>query len=260
MRGAEFVGPGVQVHRVLLDSGRPALLVNPERRLWLPWGRSPGEPGNWPLGGEVRWEALYRPAWSCWRPERVLLRPSRWLSDTGRWCELRLGFAMLAVKLTKAEGSPVYVVTLGQGAPKLVPRMPSIWEQKDARLADMDQAVQEQQRMNVLDRETRASAPADCAPLIAPPASPFDWESALPNNEAFRHWVQNGERITGLILGTTVYRQDGHRFVVMSGLYGLEGGPFWTFPLPEKYGDDPGLAAAALRNELCQKYRGQPSA
>ena len=150
-------------------------------------------------------------------------------------------------------------MTLGQGAPKLVPRMPSIWEQKDARLADMDQAVQEKQRMNALDRETRASAPADCAPPIAPPASPFDWESALPNNEAFRHWVQDGERITGLILGTTVYRQAGHRFVVMSGLYGLEGGPFWTFPLPMKYGEDPGLAAATFRNELCQKWRGQPS-
>lgn len=256
MQGAEFQISNGQIHQVLLGHGDRSLIVEDERERWLPWGRSPDEPGSWPLGGEVRWEDIYRPAWSCWRPKRVLIRPDRWLSDTGRWCDLRLGFAILAVVLTKAETYPVYVVSLGHGAPKLVPRMPNRQAQADARLADMSRALDVEQRMRTLDREARAVVSTLVqAPIPIEPALPFDWCSAVPQSEAFRHWVQAGERITDLILGLTVYRQSRYRFVIMSGLYGLEGGPFWTFHLPKRYGKDPGHAALALRDELNGRSR-----
>lgn len=94
---------------------------------WLPWGRRPEEPGDWPSGGVATWSAIYRPAWQRWAPERVLLRPQRWRSSTGSWAGLRPGFAILALRLQKARATPLYVVTLDGGAPKLMPRVAE-WE------------------------------------------------------------------------------------------------------------------------------------
>ncbi len=64
-----------------------------------------------------------RPTWQRWAPERVLLRPSRWRASNGRWSTLRPGFAILALRLQRAPGTPLYVVVLDGGAPKLMPRV-----------------------------------------------------------------------------------------------------------------------------------------
>lgn len=251
MRGAEFMVP-TGVRQVLLSTGRPTLLVDPHRWTWLPWGRRLGEPGAWPEGGVVRWEALYRPTWSRWAPQKLLLWPRRWMADSGLWVDLPPGWAILAVKLSKAPGPPVYVVTLDQGAPKLVPRMLNRpVKEVEFSMACHRDALQ-RAHMDSLDHAMRSSMPFAEAPPRAPPAPgpPFDWESAGPDNEPFLRWVRSGERITGLILGCTAYRRGGHRFAVYSGLSGLPGGPFWCFPLPERFGEDPSQAVLALRAEL----------
>lgn len=126
MDGAEFLTRAgvVQVHQATPGA---QLLLDPLRGTWLPWGRRPEEPGDWPAGGVATWSTIYRPAWQRWAPERVLLRPQRWRSSPGSWAGLRPGFVILALKLQKAPTTPLYVVTLDGGAPKLMPRVAE-WE------------------------------------------------------------------------------------------------------------------------------------
>lgn len=123
MDGAEFEVLKQGTVRVLQEEPGARLLMDPGRRTWLPWGRHPQELGDWPAGGEAAWSAIYRPTWQRWAPERVLLRPSRWRASNGRWSTLRPGFAILALMLQRAPGTPLYVVVLDGGAPKLMPRV-----------------------------------------------------------------------------------------------------------------------------------------
>jgi len=68
----------------------------------------------------------------------------------------------------------------------------------------------------------------------------YPWETASPQDPRFKNWVQGGERVTHLVINTTVYRRDGQRFVIYGG---PEGGTYW---LPEEYGEDPVQAAHKL--------------
>lgn len=71
----------------------------------------------------------------------------------------------------------------------------------------------------------------------------FPWEVGEPHDPRFKAWVQSGERLTDLVLGLTVYRREGQRFVILSS-----GGVHW---IPEsQYGDDPVLAAQRKAAEL----------
>lgn len=140
MDGAEFL-TRAGVVQVLQAAAGAQLLLDPFRGTWLPWGRRPEEPGDWPAGGVATWSSIYRPAWQRWAPERVLLRPQRWRSSTGSWAGLRPGFAILALKLQKAPATPLYVVTLDGGAPKLMPRIAE-WEANREALERAEEARQ----------------------------------------------------------------------------------------------------------------------
>lgn len=141
MDGAEFL-TRAGVVRVLQEAPGAQLLVDSVRGTWLPWGRRPGDPGDWPAGGVATWSTIYRPTWQRWDPERVLLRPQSWRASNGRWSHLRPGFAILALRLKKAPASPLYVVTLDGGAPKLMPRVRE-HEEAVANQRRVDEAVQE---------------------------------------------------------------------------------------------------------------------
>lgn len=142
MNGAEFQVDEKGTVQVLQEAPGASLLLDPHRRTWLPWGRRPQESGDWPAGGEAAWSAIYRPTWQRWAPERVLLRPLRWKASNGRWSDLRPGFAVLALRLQRAPGTPLYVVVLDGGAPKLMPR---IREREEAQTLQLRAAEAEQE-------------------------------------------------------------------------------------------------------------------
>lgn len=48
----------------------------------------------------------------------------------------------------------------------------------------------------------------------------YPWETADPKDNRFQNWVQGGERLTHLVLNTTIYRRDGQRFVIFGGFEG----------------------------------------
>lgn len=108
-------GAGVQDVRVFFPNPKAALLVDPERDLWLPWGRRKEQPGDWPEGGWARRESLSKPFWQRWRPAEVVVHPVRWMEKdhgrSSRWFELSEGQGILCLRLDGAPGSPVYVVT-----------------------------------------------------------------------------------------------------------------------------------------------------
>lgn len=108
-------GAGVQDIQVFFPNPRAALLVDAERDLWLPWGRRKGQPGDWPEGGWARSESLTRPYWRRWAPVEIVVRPARWMEKghdrTSHWFELREGQGILCLRLDKAPGTPLYVVT-----------------------------------------------------------------------------------------------------------------------------------------------------
>lgn len=152
MDGAEFQTPGGELVQVLLQDPDAHLLLDPARKTWLPWGRRQCEEGEWPVGGQVPWSSIYRTGWQCWSPERVLLRPLRWRASNQRWVDLRPGFAILALQLRKVPGTPLYIVTLDGGAPKLMPRVAE-WE--------LDQTARRREaeaRQNALDEASEAKA------------------------------------------------------------------------------------------------------
>lgn len=145
MDGAEFLTTGSGPIQVLQEDPGACLLADPGRRTWLPWGRRTDDDGDWPAGGMAPWSSIYRASWQCWAPERVLLRPLRWRASSGHWVDLRPGFAILALQLRKAPGTPLYIVTLDGGAPKLMPRVAE-WEE--------DQTIRRREaeaRQNALD-------------------------------------------------------------------------------------------------------------
>jgi len=77
---------------------------------------------------------------------------------------------------------------------------------------------------------------------------PFQTESFNPGDQARLTQIQNqGERLTGLLLGATVYLVDGERWVII-GSGGLRDAPTWlAYPLPGAFGEDPVEAAWAFR-------------
>ena len=98
--------------------------------LWAPWGRHSEQPGDWPEGGWARAESLAKAYWTRWDPAELLLRPVRWMEkDPARkshW--FVLDGAIRAVRLLKAPGTPVYVVTIPSPPDfaSIHPRMPQI--------------------------------------------------------------------------------------------------------------------------------------
>lgn len=101
--------------RVLFPNPKAALLVDPRRDLWLPWGRRAEQPGDWPEGGWARVESLEKRFWTRWAPVPFVLRPLRWMEkDPARrshWFALPEQDGILCLRLEGAPGSPAYVVT-----------------------------------------------------------------------------------------------------------------------------------------------------
>lgn len=93
---------------------------------------------------------------------------------------------------------------------------------------------------------------------------PYQAESFNPGDQARLTQIQNkGERLTGLLLGATVYLVDGERWVII-GSSGLRDAPPWlAYPLPCSYGEDPIEAAWAFRkvwdSEARDMRQSQPS-
>lgn len=107
--------PEDELITVTFPNPKAALLVDPDRNLWLPWGRRKEQPGDWPEGGWAREESLSKPYWTRWDPEPIWVFPARWMEkDPARrshWFELAPGEGIRCVRLHRASGSPVYVVT-----------------------------------------------------------------------------------------------------------------------------------------------------
>jgi hypothetical protein len=101
--------------QVLFPNPKAALLIDPDRNLWLPWGRRKEQPGDWPEGGWARAESLEKAYWTRWQPELVHIFPVRWMEKDplrkSHWFELAPGEGILCLRLTAAPGEPLYVVT-----------------------------------------------------------------------------------------------------------------------------------------------------
>lgn len=115
IEGIRGSGAGVDAVRVFFPNPRAAIQVDPDSDLWLPWGRRKEEPGDWPEGGWARAESLGKTFWTRWAPAEVVIHPSRWMEkDPARkswWFEMEAGTGILCLRLDRAPGSPLYVVT-----------------------------------------------------------------------------------------------------------------------------------------------------
>lgn len=116
--------------RVLFPNPMAALRLDEASGLWAPWGRRSEQPGDWPEGGWARAESLDKAFWTRWDPVELLLRPARWMEKdpfrVSRWFDLE--GALRGVRLARAPGSPVYVVTVPSPPDfaSIHPRMPQI--------------------------------------------------------------------------------------------------------------------------------------
>jgi len=133
--GLEFRQRNNETIRVLFPNPKAALLVDPAMNTWLPWGRRKEQPGDWPDGGWARFESLHKGYWKRWGSERTLIWPLRWMEKDrqrkSQWFDLPPGHALVCLTLTKAPGTPIYVVTspaegdyltdIHDRIPKLVP-------------------------------------------------------------------------------------------------------------------------------------------
>lgn len=133
IEGVRGTGAGTDAVRVFFPSPKAALLVDPEADLWLPWGRRKEEPGAWPEGGWARMESLGKAYWTRWDPVEVVIHPLRWMEKDPRrkswWFDLEPGTGILCLRLEKAPGTPVYVVTeaaTGDFATDIHDRIPRI--------------------------------------------------------------------------------------------------------------------------------------
>lgn len=83
--------------------------------LWLPWGRRKEQIGDWPEGGWARHESITKLYWRRWDPVELIVHPVRWMEKdhTGKshWFDLEEGQGILCLRLCRAPGTPVYVVT-----------------------------------------------------------------------------------------------------------------------------------------------------
>jgi hypothetical protein len=121
IEGIRGSGAGVDAVRVFFPSPKAAIPVEREFRvdgesdLWLPWGRRKEEPGDWPEGGWARAESLGKAYWTRWAPAEVVIRPSRWMEKDRQkkswWFDVEPGTGILCLRLDKAPGTPLYVVT-----------------------------------------------------------------------------------------------------------------------------------------------------
>lgn len=103
-----------EVIRVLFPNPKAAIPMDETGSAWLPWGRRSEQPGDWPEGGWARAESLAKTYWTRWAPKEILLRPERWMekdpSRKSHWFDL--DGAIRAIRLLKAPGTPIYVVTI----------------------------------------------------------------------------------------------------------------------------------------------------
>jgi len=113
--GLEFQKRSGEPVRVLFPNPKAAMLTNPAMNTWLPWGRRREEPGAWPEGGWARYESVNKGYWKRWGSERVLVWPTRWMEKDrqrrSQWFDLPPGHALVCLRLAKAPGTPLYVVT-----------------------------------------------------------------------------------------------------------------------------------------------------
>ncbi|MBK8726659.1 MAG: hypothetical protein IPL96_11620 [Holophagaceae bacterium] len=139
IEGVRGSGAGVDAVRVFFPSPKAAIRVagqsqvDGESDLWLPWGRRKEEPGGWPEGGWARGESLAKAYWTRWAPAEVVIHPARWMEkDPARkswWFEMEPGTGILCLRLDRAPGTPLYVVTdpaTGDFAVEIHSRIPRI--------------------------------------------------------------------------------------------------------------------------------------
>lgn len=133
IEGVRGTGAGVEAVRVFFPSPKAALQVDAEADLWLPWGRRKEEPGSWPEGGWARAESLGKAYWTRWDPVEVVIHPSRWMEKDPKrkswWFDMEPGTGILCLRLDKAPGTPLYVVTeaaTGDFAQDIHDRIPRI--------------------------------------------------------------------------------------------------------------------------------------
>ena len=104
-----------EVIRVLFPNPKAALLVDPDRNAWSPWGRRKEQPGDWPEGGWAREESLQKTYWTHWDPEPFVLRAHRWMekdhAKRSHWCEVPEDEGILCLRLRAAPDMPAYMVT-----------------------------------------------------------------------------------------------------------------------------------------------------
>lgn len=125
--------PEDELIAVYFPNPKAALLVDEATGLWLPWGRRKEQAGDWPEGGWARAESLAKPYWTRWEPEPLMIHPVRWMEkDPSRrthWFDLEPGQGIRCIRLHKAEGSPLYIVTVpatGDFKAEIHDRMPEI--------------------------------------------------------------------------------------------------------------------------------------
>jgi hypothetical protein len=115
IEGVRGSGAGVDGVRVYFPNPKASIQVDPESDIWLPWGRRKDEPGAWPEGGWARAESLGKAYWTRWAPEQVVIHPACWMekdrSRKSRWFDLEPGTGILCLRLDRAPGTPLYVVT-----------------------------------------------------------------------------------------------------------------------------------------------------
>ncbi len=133
IEGVRGTGAGVEAVRVFFPSPKAALLADPDAGLWLPWGRRREEPGDWPEGGWARAESLGKGYWRRWDPVEVVIHPLRWMEKDPRrkswWFDMEPGTGILCLRLDRAPGTPLYVVTeaaTGDFATDIHDRIPKI--------------------------------------------------------------------------------------------------------------------------------------
>jgi len=92
---------------------------------------------------------------------------------------------------------------------------------------------------------------------------PFQTPTFDPADPEMLQRVYSGKRVTGLILGLTVFIVDGERWIVISYPCPEPWKPFLAYPLPMAYGEDhvraAGLFEQAWRLERLKLWEADPS-
>lgn len=125
--------PEDEIVSVYFPNPKAALLVDEASDLGLPWGRRKEQAGHWPEGGWARAESLAKTYWTRWEPQPLMIHPVRWMEkDPSRrthWFDLEPGEGIHCIRLLRAEGTPLYIVTVpatGDYKAEVHDRMPEI--------------------------------------------------------------------------------------------------------------------------------------